>query len=62
MKKIRIGVFGLYRGTSMINYCMAATHAQVVAICDKWEEGIARKKEQLPGLHLSGHFGRGQNL
>lgn len=47
MKKIRIGVFGLYRGTSMINYCMAATHAQVVAICDKWEEGIARKKEQL---------------
>ena len=40
MKKIRIGVFGLYRGTSMINYCMAATHAQVVAICDKWEEGI----------------------
>lgn len=47
MKKVRIGVFGLYRGTSMINYCMAADHAQVVAICDKWEEGIARKKAQL---------------
>ena len=32
MKKIRIGVMGVYRGTSMINYCKAANHAEIVAI------------------------------
>ena len=47
MKPVRIGVFGRYRGTSMINYCRAAEHARVVAICDKWAEGIERKKAQL---------------
>ncbi len=35
MKKIRIGVVGGYRGTSMINYCKEAGNAEVVAICDK---------------------------
>ena len=45
MKKIRIGVMGVYRGTSMINYCVAADNAEVVAICDKWEEGLAIQKE-----------------
>ena len=34
MKKIKIGVLGGYRGTSMINYCKAADNAEVVAICD----------------------------
>lgn len=45
MKKIRIGVMGVYRGTSMINYCVAADNAEIVAICDKWEEGLAIQKE-----------------
>ena len=35
MKKIRIGVLGAYRGTSMINYCKKAENAEIVAICDK---------------------------
>ena len=35
MKKIRIGVLGGYRGTSMINYCKRADNAEIVAICDK---------------------------
>ena len=35
MKKIRIGVMGAYRGTSMISYCNAANNAEVVAICDR---------------------------
>lgn len=43
-KKIRIGVMGAYRGTSMINYCMAADNAVVVAICDKWKEGLEKQK------------------
>ncbi len=45
MKKVRIGVLGVYRGTSMIRYCEVADNAQVVAICDKWEEGLMKQKE-----------------
>ncbi|MBR5618710.1 MAG: Gfo/Idh/MocA family oxidoreductase [Clostridia bacterium] len=47
MKKVRIGVMGAYRGTSMINYCEQADNAQVVAICDKWVEGLERQKAAL---------------
>ena len=47
MKKVRIGVMGAYRGTSMINYCEQADNAQVVAICDKWVEGLERQKAML---------------
>ena len=47
MKKIRIGVMGAYRGTSMINYCESADNAKVVAICDKWVEGLERQKAML---------------
>ena len=45
MKKVKIGVLGVYRGTSMIRYCEVADNAQVVAICDKWEEGLMKQKE-----------------
>ena len=38
MEKIRIGVMGGYRGTSMINYCKRGDNAVVVAICDKSQE------------------------
>lgn len=47
MKKVRIGVMGAYRGTSMINYCESAENAEVVAICDKWVEGLERQKATL---------------
>lgn len=52
-KKIRIGVIGAYRGTSMINYCAAAENAIVVAICDKWEEGLNKQKEYNKGLDIA---------
>ena len=45
MKKVKIGVLGVYRGTSMIRFCEVADNAQVVAICDKWEEGLMKQKE-----------------
>ena len=45
MKKVKIGVMGVYRGTSMINYCTLAENAEIVAICDKWKEGVERQKE-----------------
>lgn len=53
MKKIRIGVIGVGRGSSMINYCLAAGNAELVAICDKWEEGLARQKRQHPDLNIA---------
>ena len=47
MKKIKIGVLGAYRGTSMINYCEVSKSAEVVAICDKNETAINTQKENL---------------
>ncbi len=47
MEIVRIGVMGAYRGTSMINYCESADNAKVVAICDKWREGLERQKAAL---------------
>ena len=47
MKKIRIGVLGAYRGTSMINYCEVSDKAEVVAICDKWQEALETQKANL---------------
>ena len=47
MKKIKIGVLGAYRGTSMINYCEVSKSAEVVAICDKSDIVINKQKEIL---------------
>ncbi len=53
MKKVRIGVMGAFRGTSMINYCLKADNAEVVAICDKWVEGIEKQKQQHPDANIT---------
>ncbi len=47
MKKIKIGVLGVGRGNSMIKYCRTAENAEVVAICDKWAEGLEKRKKEL---------------
>lgn len=44
MKTVKIGVVGVYRGTSMINYCKVAKHAKVVAICDKNVQALEEQK------------------
>jgi len=49
MKKIRIGVIGVGRGKSMIRYCEAVDTAEVVAICDKWAEGLEMMKKKMTG-------------
>ena len=49
MKKIRIGVIGVGRGKSMIRYCAAVDSAEVVAICDKWVEGLEMMKKKMTG-------------
>ena len=53
MKKVRIGVLGAYRGSAMINYCNVADNAEVVAICDKWEEGLRIQKEAHPNENIT---------
>jgi len=60
MKKVRIGVLGAYRGTSMINYCKRADHAEVVAICDKSPEALDAQREAAAGLDITfyDHFDR----
>ena len=53
MKKVRIGVLGAYRGTSMINYCKRADHAEVVAICDKDPEALEAQREAARGMDIA---------
>ena len=53
MKKIRVGVLGAYRGSSMINYCKRADNAEVVAICDKLPEALEAQKENAEGLNIT---------
>ncbi len=45
-RKIKVGVIGVRRGDMMIRYCEKADNAELVAICDKWEEGLAKSKER----------------
>ena len=47
MEKVRIGVMGAYRGSSMIEYCRHANNAEVVAICDKYAETLEGQKKKL---------------
>ncbi len=47
-KKIKIGVIGVGRGESMMAYCEAAQNAELVAVCDKWAEGLAHCKKKHP--------------
>ena len=53
MEKIRIGVMGVGRGSSMIKYSKIADNAELVAICDKWEEGLERAKRDNAGLDIA---------
>ena len=53
MKKIRIGVLGAYRGSSMINYCKRADNAEIVAICDKAPDALEMQKKNAEGLDIT---------
>ena len=46
-KKIRVGLFGVGRGMFLWKYCQNSENAELVAICDKSEIGIAKAKEQI---------------
>lgn len=53
MEKVRIGVVGGYRGTSMINYCKQAENAQVVAICDNVPEVLEAQRQMAEGMDIA---------
>ena len=53
MKKIKVGVLGAARGTSMINYCKHADNAEVVAICDKAPAVLEQHRREAEGLPIA---------
>ncbi len=53
MKKVKIGVLGAYRGTSMINYCKRADNAEVVSICDKSPDALEMQQKNAEGLNIT---------
>lgn len=53
MKKVKIGVLGGYRGTSMINYCKTADNAEIVAICDNNEDVLNEQKKRCADCEIS---------
>lgn len=53
MKKIRVGVMGGYRGSSMINYCKRAGNAELVAICDKQPEVLESQRQNAEGMNIA---------
>ena len=57
MKTIRFGVFGLGRGDDFVGN-MRKNGAELVAICDKNEELLAKRQEQYPGVAAYTDFDR----
>lgn len=53
MKKIKVGVLGAYRGKQMIKFCLGTDNAELVAICDKNEETLAKQKEDHKHLDIT---------
>ena len=53
MKKVRIGVLGGHRGTTMIDYCKKADNAEVVAICDKLSETLEAHRQKAEGRDIA---------
>ena len=54
-KKLRIGVFGGFRGRTMINVLLHHPDAELVAVCDKYEPLLeeAKKKAEEVGLDIA---------
>lgn len=48
IKQIKVGVIGVGRGRSMIRFCEFNEGVKLVAICDKWKEGLERCKKEFP--------------
>ncbi|MBE6637343.1 MAG: Gfo/Idh/MocA family oxidoreductase [Ruminococcaceae bacterium] len=65
-KKIKIGVFGAHRGSTMIQFCLNYEDTELVALCDKYEpvlaewnkkiEDLRKEREDLPEVALYTSF------
>lgn len=53
MSKVKVGVIGVGRGSMIGRYCKDADNAEVVAICDKWEEGLKSESEKLESADIT---------
>lgn len=53
MDKVKIGVLGAYRGSSMINYCKRASNVELVAICDNRPEALEAQKQNTDGMNVT---------
>lgn len=54
-KKVKVGVVGVGRGTSMMRYCECSGNAEIVAICDNWEQGLKDKLDELNDPNITGY-------
>lgn len=52
-KKLRIGVFGGYRGSSMIQVLLHHPEAELVAVCDKYQPLLDKAKEEAEAAGLN---------
>jgi len=53
MKKVKIGVVGAARGTSMIKYSAEANNTELVAICDIREDLLNKHREKYPDKEIA---------
>lgn len=53
MKKCRIGVVGVGRGSMMWKYCKDAANAEIVAICDQWAAGLEKAEKEIQSPDVS---------
>jgi len=53
MKRVKVGVVGVGRGKSMIHYCDISNDVELVAICDKWKEGLENQRQEHAELNIT---------
>lgn len=53
LKKVKFGVLGAQRGTTMMQYCESSSNAELVAICDIFVPSLEEKKAQYGEEHIS---------
>lgn len=53
MKKVKVGVFGVGRGASLSEFFTVSENAEIVAVCDKWEDGLRRFEKQMNNPNIT---------
>lgn len=53
MEKVKVGVFGVGRGTSLSEFFKVSENAEIVAVCDKWEDGLNRFRKQMSKSNIA---------